>query len=260
MNVAFRPFLAADMLVFPEGPPQADRKPFRILAMYRLHYAPDNASLIIRLALKEMGLPYQTLLIDRAAKAQHSAAYLKINPMGMIPALETPDGPIFETAAILLWLADRHGQMAPPATSPDRAPFLSWLFACANGLHPELRQLFYPHLYADSDITAHTHLTRARITRHLDRLETLASGGQPWFGAEKPTVLDLYVGVMLRWPALYPVEGCAWYDLDQWPALRGLAKRLEARPSVQRAAEAEGLGPTPLSAPHYPQPKEGVAL
>ena len=226
--------------------------------MYRLHYAPDNASLIIRLALEEMGLPYQTLLVDRAAKAQHSAAYLKINPMGMIPALETPDGPMFETAAILLWLADRHRQMAPPVSSAERAPFLSWLFACANGLHPELRQLFYPQLYAGTDTEAQASLTRARITRHLDRLEGLAGGDQPWFGADGPTVLDLYVGVMLRWPALYPSDNCAWYDLRQWPRLQALAQRLETRPSMLRAIAAEGLGPTPLSAPRLATPPEGV--
>ena len=228
--------------------------------MYRLHYAPDNASLIIRLALEEMDLPYQTLLVDRAAKAQRSAAYLRINPMGLIPALETPDGPMFETAAILLWLADKYGLLAPLPGTPDRAPFLSWLFACSNGLHTDLRQLFYPHLYAGADQAGHVAQTRARISRSLDRLEALAGRGQPWFGAEAPSILDLYVGVMLRWPALYPAEECAWYDLARWPQLQAMATRLEARPSMARAITAEGLGPTPLSAPIYPVPPEGSAL
>ncbi len=48
--------------------------------MYRLHYAPpDNASLIVRLALEELGQPYQTVLVDRSVTAQASTAYLKIN-------------------------------------------------------------------------------------------------------------------------------------------------------------------------------------
>jgi len=228
--------------------------------MYRLHYAPDNASLIIRLALEEMELPYRTLLVDRSANAQRSAAYLKINPMGMIPALETPDGPIFETAAILLWLADRYGLLAPLPGTPDRANFLSWLFACSNGPHTDLRQLFYPHLYAREDLEGHATLTRARVSRSLDRLEVLAGQGQPWFAAKSPSILDLYVGVMLRWPALYPMDNCAWYDLANWPRLKALAARLETRPSMLRAISAEGLGPTPLTAPRYPQPKEGSAL
>ena len=81
--------------------------------MYVLHYAPDNASQIIRIVLEEMGLPYRTALVDRATKAQDSAAYRAVNPTGLIPALQTPQGTLFETGAILLWLTEVHGQMAP---------------------------------------------------------------------------------------------------------------------------------------------------
>ncbi len=51
-------------------------------------------------------MPYRTVLVDRAAQAQKSPAYLALNPNGLIPVLETPHGPVFETAAILLWLAE----------------------------------------------------------------------------------------------------------------------------------------------------------
>ena len=87
-------------------------------APYRLHYAPDNASLVIRLALEDMGLPYETVLVDRTTREQDSAAYRALNPAGLIPVLETPQGPVFETAAILLWLADTHGQLAPAPADP----------------------------------------------------------------------------------------------------------------------------------------------
>ena len=57
---------------------------------YRLHYAPDNASLIIRLALEEIGVPYETVLVDRRSRAQDTTAYRALNPAGLIPVLETP--------------------------------------------------------------------------------------------------------------------------------------------------------------------------
>ena len=118
---------------------------------YRLHYAPDNASLIVRLALEEMRLPYQAVLVDRRVAAQKSADYLALNPHGRIPVLDTPDGAIFETGAILLWLADRHRTQAcammPPPDHPDRGHALKWLFFLSNTLHAELRMLFYPALY-----------------------------------------------------------------------------------------------------------------
>ena len=59
---------------------------------YLLHFAPDNASLCIRLALEELRLPYQTALVDRDINAQRSPAYLALNPNGLIPVLETPHG------------------------------------------------------------------------------------------------------------------------------------------------------------------------
>jgi len=49
--------------------------------MISLHYAPDNASLIVRIVLEELALPYETVLVDRSASAQSSDAYLKLNPM-----------------------------------------------------------------------------------------------------------------------------------------------------------------------------------
>ena len=86
---------------------------------YTLHYAPDNASLIVRLALEELGVPYHALLVDRRKNAQKSKAYLALNPSGRIPVLETMDGPIFETGAILMWLVDQHQALGPAPTDAE---------------------------------------------------------------------------------------------------------------------------------------------
>ena len=102
---------------------------------YVLHYAPDNASLVIRLALEHIGAPYRCALVDRSQAAQRSDAYMALNPNGLIPTLETDQGPIFETGAILLWLADRHGGLGPAPDSAERADFLKWLFFVSNTVH-----------------------------------------------------------------------------------------------------------------------------
>lgn len=75
---------------------------------YKLYYAPDNASLVIRLALAELQLPYEIQLVNRKEQEQKSPHYLNQVPTGLIPALQTDQGIIFETAAILIWLADKH--------------------------------------------------------------------------------------------------------------------------------------------------------
>ena len=86
--------------------------------MLRLHYAPDNASLCVRLALQELGMTYETVLVDRRLRAHKSDAFLAMNPNGLIPVLETPHGPMFETAAIIIWLADRERALLPSAPAP----------------------------------------------------------------------------------------------------------------------------------------------
>ena len=106
---------------------------------YTLHYAPDNASFIVRIALEMMGTPYRVELVDRSSAAQSAPAYRALNPLGMIPALETNEGVIFETGAILLWLADKHQSLYPRPNDPARGDALKWLFFISNSLHAGLR-------------------------------------------------------------------------------------------------------------------------
>ncbi|MVO16121.1 glutathione S-transferase family protein [Parasedimentitalea huanghaiensis] len=230
---------------------------------YRLHYAPDNASLIIRLALEELGLRYETVLVDRSISEQRSDAYRTLNPNGLIPVLETPEGPIFETAAILLWLSDRHQALAPDVDSKQRGDFLKWLFFTSNTLHADLRMLFYPGTYVGPDATQQKVLRktlRQRLHRHLTNVEAAAAQHPGWLGAKEPSVLDLYLACQLRWMALYPA-GCdrSWFVLAQYPHLYSLCAELELRASVTVARTAEGLGATPFTSPTPATPPEGSA-
>ena len=230
---------------------------------YRLHWVPDNASLVIRLALEEMGVPYDTVLVDRSSGAHKAAAYLKINPAGLIPALETPDGAIFETAAILLWLADRHKAMAPAPDHPDRGAFLKYFFFASNTLHVAARMRFYPDQYLGSDADTYPTLTahlQGELRRHLDLLEHAYATGDGGLG-QSPSIVDVYVASICRWLALYPKgEDKAWCKISGWPHLRAMAERLEACECTKAAISAEGLGPNPFTNPVYPTPPEGSVM
>jgi glutathione S-transferase len=224
---------------------------------YTLHYAPDNASLIIRLALEALGQPYRTVLVDRKAAAHKSPPYLKLNPHGLIPVLETPDGPIFETGAILLWLSDRHGTLGPQADSPQRADFLKWLFFTSNTVHSALRMTFYPEKYAGPDPA---HQAALRLTmqdalkRHLATLDARAAL------RPIPLAIQFYLAALLRWSVLYPVQKDRnWFNLDDYPHLKQMCLTLETLPCTAAAQTAEGLGPTPFSSPRYATPPQGSA-
>lgn len=229
---------------------------------YRLHYAPDNASLIIRLALDELCQPYETVLVDRAQKAQLSDSYRALNPAGRIPTLETPQGPISETGAILLYLGERHGALVPTADDPARGAFLNWLFYVANTLHPDVIALFYTPRYGpDQAVPEMRAALHRRIAAHLHTLETQATARlSQWFCAAQPSALDLYVAALLRWLQLYPdPETAAHFDISPYPTLTAMCARLETRESVARLQVAEGMSARPFTAPQPPNPPEGVA-
>ncbi|MDD9723687.1 glutathione S-transferase family protein [Sulfitobacter sp. PR48] len=230
---------------------------------YVLHYAPDNASLIVRLALDHMGRPFETRLVNRATGEQGSPAYRGLNPHGLIPVLETPQGPIFETGAILLWLADTHGGMAPAPDHPDRAAFLKWLFFVSNTLHPALRMTFYPEKYAGPDPAHQAALRQTMqmaLASHLAQLDRLAASGPAWLDPQTPGILHFYLACCLRWCALYPLAADrSWFRLAQTAHLHNLCLMLETLPCTRAAQAAEGLGPTPFTAPQLATPPEGSA-
>jgi glutathione S-transferase len=226
--------------------------------MYLLHYAPDNASLIIRLVLDGAGIPYRTALVDRRKRQQDSPAYRALNPTGLIPTLETPVGPISETGAILLWLADTH-KLGPGPSDPDRPVFLKWLFFLSNTAHADLRTIFYPHQYAPADAhAAHLEIMSTRMIGHFGLLDRVAAAHPGLFAAGKP--LGVYTTVLTRWAALYPVGGPRWMHLADFPNLVALARAQEARVETPVVARAEGLGAHPFTDPEQPNPPEGSVL
>tara|TARA_R110000796_G_scaffold5179_4_gene19608 strand:+ start:1134 stop:1838 length:705 start_codon:yes stop_codon:yes gene_type:complete len=227
------------------------------MSPYLLHYAPDNASVIIRMALDSVGLPFDAVLVDRSRHAQTSPDYLKLNPHGLIPVLEGPEGAIFETGAILLWLNDRHGELGPSVTNPARADFLKWLFFISNTVHPALRMCFYPEKYvgaqAAHQLTLYQTMSKA-IQSHLKTLDLHASQ------RPLPLALQLYLAALLRWCALYPRDrDRSWFSLADTPHLQTMCRAVEQMPCAKAAQAAEGLGPTPFTAPVYAAPEKGTA-
>lgn len=228
--------------------------------LYRLHYAPDNASLIVRLVLLELDVPFESILVDRKEQQQKSSRYLKINPAGLIPALETEDGILFETGAILLWLSEKYGTMAPQPGSTERADFLKWMFYVSNTLHANLRMHFYPQQYIDTDQTALMAKCETNLTRSLQLLEAVAGEGHSWLNGDTPSVLDFYLAACLRWMHLYATKNGTWFSLANWPNLFALCAKLDHRQSVLAASPIEGFKEKPFTDPQPVTPQKGSAL
>lgn len=231
--------------------------------MYTLYFAPDNASLVVRIALEEIGARYNTWLVDRRANEQQGDEYRKLNPSGLIPVCIIDGEPVFETAAILLTLAERHERLAP--RSPAKRPtFLKWLFFLSNTLHADLRLLFYPRQYVGPDpklIAIHARMTRDRLHRHFKVLDNLYGEQKTaYLLGDQPTIVDIYAAMCLRWPQLYPPGEPPAFVPSQYPALRKMLKTMQTRPALRRAFEAEGIPAPYLVDAQPPDGSVGAAL
>jgi glutathione S-transferase len=208
--------------------------------MLQLHYYPSNASMVPHLLLEEIGTPYELVFVDRKQGAHKSAAYLALNPNGLIPVLVDGDLVLYETAAICLHLVDTHPQagLAPPLGTPQRAQFYKWLVWLTNTLQATLIVYFYPERWADradaiAQIKAHA---EARVGALLDQLDAeLERHGGPWLLGTSFSAVDAFALTLCRWTRGFTRPA------RMLPQLGPYLARALARPATQRVFEREGL-------------------
>jgi glutathione S-transferase len=226
--------------------------------MYTLHYAPDNASLIVRLVLDGAGIPYRTALVDRRTRQQDSPTYRALNPAGLVPTLETPQGPISETGAILLWLSDTH-HLGPAVGHPDRPTFPQVAVLPvkhrarrpADDLLPAPIRPRRPHRRASRDhLRPDAAPLRPDRRRRCEKPAAFRPGGPAWRLRGRADPLVRALSARCR----------GWFDLAAFPALAALARAQEARVETPVVARAEGLGDRPLHPPGTANPPEGSVL
>jgi glutathione S-transferase len=215
-----------------------------------LYHCSDWASTIIRLALEEIGQPYAIQPMDFDAGDFDAPAFRAVNPLGLIPAMTTPDGPIFETAAILLWLNARYGGLAPSRDDPAQAAFLSWLLFTSNTLHPTVMAMIHPDRPAgEAAAAAVGRKALEDLTLQAGQLETLIAAQAPrWLTPAQPA-LGHYLGILIRWAIYLPEDPALRFDLAPFPALTAMLAAHEATPAAKRVADLDGLGPTPFTNP-----------
>ena len=196
--------------------------------------------------LCELGECFELVLVDRANDAHKSPAYLKLNPNGLIPVLEDGDLVLYETAAIVLHLADTHPQAAliPALASVERAHFYKWLVWLTNTLQATLITYFYPERWVndgnDEGVRQVRIRAQARIGLMLGQLDQLlASHGGPWMLGEKYSAVDPFAFMLCRWTRGF--TGTAAAPARDFPHIRPYLHRMLERPAVQRVLVAENL-------------------
>ncbi|RYY74990.1 MAG: glutathione S-transferase family protein [Gammaproteobacteria bacterium] len=210
--------------------------------MYKLFYYPRNASWAPHLVLKELGVDYELIFVDRKTNAHKAKEYMDLNPTGRIPTLVDGNLVIFESAAICLYLCDKYPQshLAPQVGDPLRAEFLQWLFYLNATLQPELMIYFYPakHTVDSNGTTAIIEAQEARITDIFALLDNRL-GGKEFLVGDRLTACDFLLFTLSHWADEFKRPPLAFSNLAKY--LRSLAKHS----TIQQVCKTEG---TDLSA------------
>lgn len=215
--------------------------------MITLHYYPDNASFAPHVLLHEIGSPFALELVDRTQAAHKSPAYLKLNPNGQIPVLVDGDLVLYETAALLMHLADTHpaAHLAPALGSRERAHYYKWMAWLTNTLQATLMHYFYPHRMVDegqagpaAQVKAHAEAKSGECLAQLDAHLAAHQAAQrgPWLLGANYSAVDPMAFMLCSW-----TRGFASRPARDYPHLGPYLQRMLARPAVQRTLAAEGI-------------------
>jgi GST-like protein len=184
----------------------------------------------IALFLEEAGLPYEPMPVDTRKGDQFKPDFLAVNPNGKVPAIVDGDVVVFDSNAILLYLAEKTGKFLPPNTPAVRGQFLSWLMFAATGVGPFSGQaIHFKHFAPEKTPYAiNRYLFEAR--RHYAILDSHLAGRRYMVG-DAYTIVDMDVWGWARMAPFILGED-AW---EKYPNLKRLVDEIAAHPAAARA-------------------------
>jgi len=169
--------------------------------MYQLYGSPGRGSAAPEAVLEELGVPYEYIHLEPMA-ARKDAAYRKLNPQGQIPTLVDDGHAVWESAAICIYLCDRHPSagLGPAFDAPERGIFYQWMFFLSNTLQPAYMMFFYPDRYY-TDAARQPQISKdaepriAELWRYLDRALSLG----PYLLGSRYSAADIYLYMLSTW-------------------------------------------------------------
>lgn len=218
--------------------------PPRTPGAVQLYSLPTPNGVKVSIALEELALPYDAHLIDFVTNDQTSPAFLSLNPNNKIPAILDPGGPdgkplaLFESGAILIYLAEKTGRLLPAA---NRYEVLQWLMFQMGGVGPMFGQLGFFHTFAGKDIEDPRPKERYRAeAQRLIRVLDGALAGRDWIAGEY-SIADIAIAPWLNTArSFYKVADIT--GLDDAKNVVAYLDRFLARPAVQKGLTIPARG------------------
>ena len=206
--------------------------------MYTLYYSPGSASMAVHLALLELGVTHRLEKLDLAGGAQHAPEYRRLNPRGQVPTLVIDGKAYFESAALLLLLAERHPEasLAPPIGSSQRPAYYQWMAFLTNSMGPMYRLWFMPQDLGPEELSPSVRAAiRQKIEEGWSILDAHLGANGPYMLGADVSVVDLLAIMYMRWSRNMPKPATTW------PALNRFAALMRGRPSWKKLYAIEEL-------------------
>ena len=225
----------ADLSAFPITSRWKPEHPDRI----QLYSVPTPNGVKVSICLEEMGLPYEAHFTGLSDEAVRSPEFLSLSPNNKIPAIIDPDGPggkplgLFESGAILIYLADKTGTFIP-ADAARRWETIAWIMFQMGGIGPMFGQVGFFHKFAGKDIEDKRPRDRYvnEAKRLMQVLETRLEGRQ-WVMGDEYTIADIsMIGWVRGLVGFYEAGPLIGYD--SFRNVPAWLDRALARPAVQR--------------------------
>jgi GSH-dependent disulfide-bond oxidoreductase len=197
--------------------------------MLKFYYSLAPNPMKVALFLEEAGLPYEAIPVDTRKGEQHAPALTALNPNAKVPVIVDGAQTVFDSSAILLYLAEKTGQFLPAAA--DRGAMLSWLMFTASGIGPFSGQAVHFKHYAPEKIAYAINRYDFEAWRHWKILEAHLAG-KAWMMGERYTLIDMAVWGWAR-AVPFVLGDDAWAQL---PNVKRLADAVNARPAAARVA------------------------
>jgi glutathione S-transferase len=190
---------------------------------------PRSRGRIVRWMLEEVGLPYRTELLDMGTTLK-AAAYLAINPMGKVPAIQHRGVIVTETAAICAYLADAFPQagLAPTAGDPLRGSYYRWLFFAAGPIESAVTN---KSLGFETPQGREGMAGWGTFAAVMGTLESAVSQG-PFIVGDRFSAADVYVGSQIGF-------GLMFNSIEKRPAFEHYWQGISSRPAALRAREID---------------------
>jgi GST-like protein len=192
----------------------------------------------ISIMLEELALPYAIHLVDLLKNEQMTPAFLAINPNNKIPAIVDPQGPdgkpitVWESGAILIYLAEKSSSSLLPARSAQRYATLQWLMFQVAGVGPMFGQAGHFTLYAKEKLPYGIERYSNEARRLLAVMDKQLQA-EPWLAGTAYSIADIATFPWTNSALRIPTIGA----MEQWPAVLRWREAMLARPAVQRGLE-----------------------